>query len=470
MEATQKSSAKTGQRAAFPEDVINEDLVREYEASEVRHARCEIRNRLKWVRQHLNREMNLPLSAWYLLDELIGMTHDVDWAGGPITVWPSNELMMTWLDISERQLQVLLTKLRKAHMICYIDSPTRQRWGRRDPSTGRILEAYGIDLRPLAQRVPKLIELAEAAQRDRHDAIQRRRQAKAMLARIGEYIRTARKELDERPGAANDNWDSFTQELARASALIEPKRVTLGVLDKALELLRPLEARVRKAIARLFRPKAPLDQPAIRGSQKESSPTGESQFTHKTTTKPLSSNEETVGLSGTRVGGSDRAQSSNEHASGDGRADNRASTHRSERSNRVQDNARWAADHLRDYKITELALLTACPSVREMGDPALDPADWTWSDIKRAVLESLSIMGVGAHAWKSLRAELGDHGACVAGAIITEKFTQGARGHAPAVANPGGYAYWIARRAKDERFLDLGPKVHALLKSPRCAE
>ena len=81
-----ESTQKTGRRAAFAEDVINDNLVREYDQSDIRHARCEVRNKLKWVRQHLNREINLPLSAWYLLDELIGMTHDVDWAGGPLTV------------------------------------------------------------------------------------------------------------------------------------------------------------------------------------------------------------------------------------------------------------------------------------------------------------------------------------------------------------------------------------------------
>jgi len=448
-----ESTRKTGRRAAFAEDVVNDDLLRAYETSDVRHARCEVRNQIKWVRKHLNREIQLPLSAWYLLDELIGMSHDVDWAGGPITVWPSNELMMTWLDVSERQLQFLLTKLRKAHFICFIDSPTRQRWGRRDRETGRILEAYGIDLRPLAQRVPKLIAMAEQAKADRSDAINRRRSAKAMVARIAEYIRTAKRETGEQSDAANDNWDEYAAQLAEAAALVEPKRVGLAVLDVALALLRPLETAVKKAMARLFRPQQPRDEMNSRYDEKKTSPTGESDFTHKTTTITISSNEETVGPSGTRVGGSSREYSAPQRRR-DAAAIGLSKT----------GNAKRVRSHLEEYKISVATVVTACPSIAEMGDPDLPADRWTWTDLTQAVLASLSVMGVGAHAWKELRFALGDEGAAVAAAVITEKFTQGARGLAPVVANPGGYAYWIARNTLDTGRLDLGPKIHALLK------
>lgn len=445
-----ESTQKTGRRAAFAEDVINDDLVREYDQSDVRHARCEVRNKLKWVRQHLNREINLPLSAWYLLDELIGMSHDVDWAGGPITVWPSNDLMLTWLDVSERQLQILLSKLRQANFICFIDSPTRQRWGRRDAETGRILEAYGIDLRPLAQRVPKLIALAEQAQADRHAAMKTRRTAKALVARISEYIRTARREVDDRPGAANDNWSDFAEQLARVAKLIEPKRVGLAVLDAAVDLLRPLEVAVKKAMVRLFRPKAPRDEKQRDGMKERSSPVGESNVTQKTTTDTLSSNEDTVGQPGTRVGKSDRADSSSDA--------------RGSKPSTKAGNTRRASDHLLEYKISVSTVVKACPSIAELGDPDLPDDQWTWEMLTQAALASLSIMGVGSHAWKSLRFALGDNGAAVAVAIITEKFTQGVRGAGTIVANPGGYAYWFARSATEMGHLDLGPKIHALLK------
>lgn len=445
-----ESTQKTGRRAAFAEDVINDNLVREYDQSDIRHARCEVRNKLKWVRQHLNREINLPLSAWYLLDELIGMTHDVDWAGGPLTVWPSNDLMLTWLDVSERQLQILLSKLRQANFICFIDSPTRQRWGRRDTETGRILEAYGIDLRPLAQRVPKLIALAEQAQADRHAAMRARRTAKALVARISEYIRTARREVDDHVEAANDNWSEFAEQLARAAKLIEPKRVGLAVLDAAVDLLRPLEVAVKKAMVRLFRPKAPRDESPSSSRKEISSPVGESKFTHKTTTNPLSSHEDTVGLSGIRVGKSDRA--------------NISPGVRGSKSRTKAENTRRVADHLLEYKISISTVIKACPSMAELGDPDLPEDQWTWDMLTTAALASLSIMGVGSHAWKSLRFALGDTGAAVAVAVITEKFSQGVRGAGTIVANPGGYAYWFARTAAELGHLDLGPKIHALLK------
>lgn len=434
---------RSGKRRAYEEDVINDRLVEEYDASSVRHARQDVRYQIKWVRQHLNRRISLPLSAWYLLDELISLSHDIDWQGGPITVWPSNDLMMTWLDVEERTLQVLLTRLRRANLICFIDSPTQQRWGRRDPATSRIQEAYGIDLRPLARRVPDLMALARSAQADRAETIRQRRAAKALAARIGEYIHTGRTS-----DAANDNWDAFEAQLRKAAEQLEPKRIPLDILKAVLEALRPLETAVKKAMVKLFRPTRPTDLKARRqGDQKESS-AGESKDTHKTTTQNPSSNEEFVELSTESVGNSiDRSALL--------AADLNNTAGPSEKIS--------AARHLLEHKITPALVVKACPRFTDVGDRDLGLNDWQWSDLVLLAKTNLHVMGVAPHAWQHLERVLGTPAASVAVAVVTEKFCRGASGSAPRVANPGGYLHWIAREAEVTGLLDLGGKIYALL-------
>ena len=46
------------------------------------------------------------------------------------------------------------------------DSPNGKRYGRRDPA-GRIVEAYGFDLSPIALRDAEFIRLAEKARAER---------------------------------------------------------------------------------------------------------------------------------------------------------------------------------------------------------------------------------------------------------------------------------------------------------------
>ncbi|GLK53964.1 MULTISPECIES: plasmid replication protein RepC [Alphaproteobacteria] len=423
------SVQKTGKRSALPEDIINEQLVREYDANDVRFSRMDVRNRLKWVRQHLNREIQLPLSAWLLLDELIGLSHDIDWQSGPITVWPSNELMQTWLDVSERSLQILLNRLRRANFIAFIDSPSRQRWGRRDPETGRIIEAYGIDLRPLAQRVPDLVALAERAQQERQDTINKRRTVRALIARVEEYIRTGR-----RQDAANDNWDVLEAQVNEIAAQVADKRVRLPILEAALEALRPLEEAIKKAIVKLFRPRRPQDGRKAHESNEESGE-GESDFTHKTTTDPSSRRREHVEPSRNDVAAAVSARNANHRA---------------------------VVDHLDRYKITPAAIAAACPGFADLMDDG-SRAQPSWSDIHAAAERNRSVLGIAPHAWRTLVSELGRDGAAVALAIVAEKFCRGARGEAPVIARPAGYLYWIARTYADGMPLDLGPKIHALL-------
>ena len=104
------------------------------------------------------------------IDQLAAFTQRQDWQGGPITVWPSNERLMRVFRLGKSSVQKLLTRLKEAGLIAFIDSPSGARYGRRDDD-GRIVEAYGIDLRPLARRYDEFVCLAD---RDDEDAVRRK--------------------------------------------------------------------------------------------------------------------------------------------------------------------------------------------------------------------------------------------------------------------------------------------------------
>lgn len=100
-----------------------------------------------------------------LIDQLFAFSLGVDWSDAdtlPI-IWPTNELLARRLGIKISTLKHHLAGLVEAGLICYSDHPTYQRGGRRD-ETGRILEAHGINLSPIAARYCELLEHADAAE------------------------------------------------------------------------------------------------------------------------------------------------------------------------------------------------------------------------------------------------------------------------------------------------------------------
>src|SRR6201981_1499361 len=119
----------------------------------------------------------------HAIDWLFCFTQPQDWERGarPI-VWPSALLQQEALGVSETQAKRLNRCLIEAGLVTMKDSPNGKRYGKRDPK-GRIVEAYGFDLSPLAARYAEFVRLAEerAAERDAMGRLRRR----ATIARKG---------------------------------------------------------------------------------------------------------------------------------------------------------------------------------------------------------------------------------------------------------------------------------------------
>lgn len=86
-----------------------------------------------------------------LLEYYMAYTTAKDWEEGsrPV-VFQSLARTAMDLGVGERQIQKLEKRLFDIGAICWNDSGNHKRYGRRDPKTGRLVFAYGVDLTPLA--------------------------------------------------------------------------------------------------------------------------------------------------------------------------------------------------------------------------------------------------------------------------------------------------------------------------------
>ena len=94
--------------------------------------------------------LGLPPQAYKLLAWLIKQTMAHDWEEGSRPIcWPSAARQEEFLALSPARVKVFNRALFEAGIFILRDSETGKRYGRRDPE-GRIIEAYGFDLSPLA--------------------------------------------------------------------------------------------------------------------------------------------------------------------------------------------------------------------------------------------------------------------------------------------------------------------------------
>ena len=120
--------------------------------------------------------LGLPAHAFKLVSWLVRMTMACDWQEGsrPI-VWPSARLQQEFLGLSATRVKALNRVLFDAGIFVIRDNEQGKRYGHRGPD-GRIVEAYGFDLTPLALRYDEFIRIAAEAkiERERMKALRKR--------------------------------------------------------------------------------------------------------------------------------------------------------------------------------------------------------------------------------------------------------------------------------------------------------
>ena len=186
--------------------------------------------------------LGLATRLVHAVDWLFKFTQPQDWEreGRPI-VWPSALLEQEALGLSETQAKRLNRCLIEAGLVTMKDSPNGKRYGRRDPR-GRIVEAYGFDLSPLAARYEEFVGLAEEGRAEREAMGRLRRRATIARKGIVQVLETARDyEL------TGEEWAA----LERGAAAITQTLKGLERLEVMEEGVVNLERRLHAARGRL---------------------------------------------------------------------------------------------------------------------------------------------------------------------------------------------------------------------------
>src|ERR1700761_6753194 len=128
----------------------------------------------------------------HAVDWLFCFTQPQDWEEGtrPI-VWPSAQMQQDALGLGPSQAKEINNQLIELGLVTMKDSPNGKRYGRRHEQTGRILEAYGFDLSPIAARHAEFVRLAKEAKAERAAMGHLRRRSTIARKAIVQILETA---------------------------------------------------------------------------------------------------------------------------------------------------------------------------------------------------------------------------------------------------------------------------------------
>jgi replication initiation protein RepC len=156
----------------------------------------------------------------HAVDWLFHFTQPQDWErGGRPVVWPSARMQQEALSLSPTQAKETNRRLIELGLVAMKDSPNGKRYGRRHEKTGRIIEAYGFDLSPVAARHAEFRRLAEEGRAERAAMGRLRRRATIARKAITQILETAAEYAIE-----GEEWQTLAREteaLTRALRAVE---------------------------------------------------------------------------------------------------------------------------------------------------------------------------------------------------------------------------------------------------------
>jgi replication initiation protein RepC len=273
----------------------------------------------------------------------------------------------------------------EARLIVAVDSPTGRRWGRRDPATSKIIEAYGFDLAPLAVRYAEFIAAAEQARADRAARAALRRRltiASKAIRQIGETALAYR--------LADRDWEAWTQEaIALAGGVAED--ATLAHLEAVVA---DLEARRADGENILKTRLCPED----------TAPAGAVDCTPITTTIQLPADE-----SATR------------------KPDLETSRNPKDAASMADEQEVPASPELEEHKLSPWFILKVSPALK----PYVVSPKPTWAHIVDAADWVRNDLGISRQAWIEACTTMGRYNAAAAIAVIAAKSAE--------IRSTGGY-------------------------------
>lgn len=348
--------------------------------------------------------LGLPPHSYKLLSWLVSQTRPQDWEEGsrPIA-WPSAQRQAEFLALSLHRVKALNRALFEAGLFVIRDNPQGRRYGRRD-AQGRIVEAYGFDLAPLALRYDEFVRIAAAAKVERD----RMRKLRRLITLARRGIAQAVEEL----GIQGHDTDELRQLVREAAELVIAARACTRSDELALAV-KALERRQRDAEQMLRELIKPV----------ETNPMGVENDPHSTTTTlPVNDINHTVIA---------RRESS------------RTETPERHDPSPSKSNALFPES----LRITPVQLVELAPALAPYMPASFD--DHTWPAIIEAALWLSGELGINRTLWACACQVMGREYAAVAMAIVSTKTA----GHF--TSGPGGYFAGMLRKfEKGELHLD----------------
>jgi replication initiation protein RepC len=375
--------------------------------------------------------LGIPPRLRDAVDVLMAYSQPQDWEAGcrPI-VWPSNSALQEQLGLGRRQVQYLIRALVDRRLIVPADSPTGRRWGRRHPVSGKIVEAYGLDLSPLAVRYAEFMAAAARGREDREARARLRRRltiARKAIRQIGEAALEAGLAADINEQEGGRDWRRWAEDAAHVAEAID--------VNASIEGLRRAVADLE---ARRLDGEAALKKAFM---SEKNAPSDAADCAPITTT-----NERPAEKSAIRNTASEQFRT----APGNGLA---AHAPESAKNEPFAQSMTQTQEMERD-QVTPRFVLKISPSLK----PYIVSRKPSWPDIVNAADQVRTDLGISRDAWIAACETMGRTAAAAAIAIIAAKSGE--------IRSAGGYLRAMTERAH-EGTLHLGKSFYGLAERQR---
>jgi replication initiation protein RepC len=376
----------------------------------------------------------------HAIDWLFKFTRPQDWEEGsrPI-VWPSSSLQQEALGLSPTQAKAINRTLIEAGLITMKDSPNGKRYGVRDRK-GRIVEAYGFDLSPIAARYEEFVRLAEEAKAERAEMGRLRRRATIARKGITQILETAAEY-----GFKGEEWLTLMHE-TRGLILVLRRAERPAEMAFAVEGLERRQDLARKRLESLLLevesgppesvdsdPKGSEYRPHIILTNPTFNPEQDTVIAHKGC-KPASGSAPSDVAPAGQQAGPEKAPARPANEGDSGRA--AESAPEAGQGNRLPPPGRTDNNPVIKLPIDELLhlaprLRTYLTSPRPAWPEIVDAADWLRGEL-----------GVSKSLWGEACIAMGREQAAIAIAIVSAKPAEHFR------STPGGYFHGMVAKAK----------------------
>lgn len=425
MQITQIHFPSTGSRVASPQHREAARLSQEFDGLPEGTDRYDLLNLVKQA----GLELGFTSKMILLLEYYTHFTKEQDWQYGsrPI-VFQSVAATAMDLGVGERQIQKLEKALFDVGALTWNDTGNYKRYGYRDRETGELIEAYGVDLSPLAALQDDLEQALEQKKLYKRAWMEQKRKISWYRAQI----RSMFAELSELETLPDDALEA----LKEYETISKPIRVYMP-LETLLDLRRQHED--------LFETVSSLTDVLIDDEMTpNSSPSAANPHAHIYSTTYIKSDKSDTG-SHSDIALRESVPQGAEHQAGSVDAESLEPPEAVEPENDFSN-------------ITWKQVLGAC-SERFREHIPIDGRPLTSNDLLDAAYALLSELGVNKAAWFDACQVMGRYGAAICIMIIDQKEQDPVN----PVRNPGGYLREMTARAKRGE-LNLHGSVFGLLK------